>query len=386
MSKTINVKQNSNIDDIIINNPKTKIFKFREGDYFLNDILLITEKDIKFKGIGDASKINIYQNNVNKDGLDIEGDNFVMENISIHVPHDDKIAITVAGCNNTIIKKCIIYGNANTFSIFYAGPQIHAGEETINAFMENNLDNGNKFLNNIVYSKWSGDAISFSLQSNGEFYNNIVRGGKLAVYMCRNTIVKNNVIYDSTSEGIYISLPSQNVKILNNKIYECESSAIKTADQLEHGIIVFSDNHNISISKNKIRDSGVNCIELNNAKCMTIDNNKITGTNNILLYSLNSREIFFSNNDCAYFKIAIWLEKSYKNIISDNKFYSLYPYQSEYIIQYYSSKENEMINNTIRGMFQNEELVNGNSIADNIYDNNDYKKYYTYKEEIKMLK
>lgn len=372
-----------NIDAILTENSKYNTFQFAKGTYNISIILKIDRVGISFLGTR-AEEVHIIQTNAEQDGLVIKSNGFQIKNISIHNVHDGKVALVYAGCNNTNAQDCYVYGNATTFSIFYAGPDIKAGEETLRAYSSGNINSGNNFINNVVYSKWSGDSVSFSLQKNFQFKNNIIRGGKIAIYMCNRGKIVNNIIYDSTSEGIFVSLPSHNLSISRNRIYECTNSGIRVANQLEHGSFVPSK-YDISIEQNFIYDTKTNAIEVTDGNNMIINNNKLIGSDSNGLYIVRTHDIKITNNKISYFVIAVILFEVDGSVVMDNNFFSVYPFDCKKIMQLINSNNNKVIDNVIKGniveaMF---ELINS---SNNIFDNNVLERFYSKDEEMKIMK
>lgn len=387
MKNIVHLKPNTNIDNILEDYPEATTFIFNEGNYYMNKIFRVNKENIKLLGISRASDIHIFQTNENADGFDVEADGFTMKNISVHVEHDNKVAISVAGCDNTVVRNNYFYGNSNTFCIYYAGPKVKAGEDTINAYFDNNLDSNNIFERNVIYSKWSGDTISFSLQKNGIIRDNIVRGGKLAIYMCNSVVVTKNKIYDSTSQGIYISFPSQSISISLNDIYECKEAGIKMKNQVEHGETPHQE-HNITISNNKLYDIGTYAIEMNDADKINIIKNKFLNNTRCSVYSLRSYNINISRNIVSYFDTAFWIESSENTKITENKVYSIYPYTAKNFVRIiFESNKCEVINNEIYGDILNSELYSVSNNSTNItIDDNIFQKYYNYNDERQVIK
>jgi parallel beta-helix repeat protein len=372
------------IDNIFIDNPESTKFLFKKGNYYLTKNLKIDKENINFIG-SKSEDVHIFQENTDSDGFDIEASYFELKNISVHVEHDGKVALSFAGCSNTRVENCYIYGNATTFSIFYAGPEVSAGSETLTTYYRNELDSNNVFKNNVVYSKWAGDSVSFSLQKDSDFTNNIIRGGKIAIYMCRNIMIKNNTIYDSSSEGVFISLPSHDLKIYDNKIYECKSSGIKIANQLEHGSVSRSPS-NIVIKRNKIYDTAFNAIELNDVDTAIISDNIFIGADSNGLYVLRSKNVKIEKNKISYFKIGIIFYDSNDNELIGNGLYSVYPFSATSFVQLGKSYHNTLINNEVKGNILGKFVDEFEGSEDNIIDNNNYEKYYSKKEEIQIMK
>lgn len=370
------------IDNILIDNPNENTFIFDAGNYYITKILLIDRPNVKFIGNG-YNQVHIIQQNM-YDGFDVESDGFDMRNISLHVEHNDKVAIIFAGCNNTSITNCYIYGNSTTFSVYYAGPHLTAGDETVNAYNSGNLDSNNVFKSNVVYSNFSGDAISFSLQKDGIFTDNIIRGGKVAVYMCRDVIIKRNDIYDSTSEGIYLSLPSYNVAISSNKIYNCQSSGIKIAEQIEHPNFE-KNKYDITISNNKFTSSYINSIAINDCNTIFVIDNMFLENGENAVYVARSNNVHMVNNVISYFNVGVIIFGTENLTFTNNELYSIYPKLSTKFVQIIDSDTINVSYNFVKGniLYMDPEIINSNNV--NVFDNVN-SKYYTRQEENKVLK
>lgn len=379
---------NINIDNIFIDNPTIKTFIFPSGYYYLTDILKITKNNIKFQSLTKQAKdVHIFQTNSSKDGIAIINcSNVSLTNISIHDTYSGKIALTGASINNCKITGCYFYGCDDTFTIYFAGPRnLIEGSNTLEAYNASILDNNNLFKDNTVYTKWSGDSVSYSLQDNGNFISNVIRGGKVAVYMCKNTIIRNNTIYDSTTNGLYISLPSHNLNIDKNKIYECKNSAIKISDQVEHGTFI-SSYYDIKISNNYLYDAKIYAFEINNGIGIEIFNNKAISTDIFGLYLLNCDNITVYSNKFSYFTVALWLENTTNSNIYNNRFYSVYPNQSNNVIKCVNNSNNtQILNNIVKGKILYDLFPISNSI-DCVVSGNNVDEYYTHDEEIDIMK
>lgn len=385
---SILVTPGATIDDILPANPDAIYFYFGAGNYYITDILKITRSNISFIGLtGNSKDVHIFQNNVNRDGINVISDGFIMKYISVHVPHDNRIALIVASASNTLIQYNYFYGNKTTFSIYYAGPRtLTVGQSTLDAYDGNLLDKKNYFQNNVVYSEWSGDCVSYSLQRNGKFTTNIIRGGKLAVYMCRSCTVTNNTIYDSINEGIHVSLPTHKVNITNNKIYECQAPGIKLSNQVEHGAFVATP-YNINIKNNYIYDSKSNSIELNDALDCVISGNKLISSELYGIYMLRSNNIAISDNKISYFKVCVWVETSSNNEINNNTFLSVYPDEGNNIVKLTTDSNNNNIHdNTSMGKVIYTKYIIPSQTVGNVELNNTHTEYYDIAQELTIMK
>ena len=254
----------------------------------------------------------------------------------------------------------------------------------MDAYQNDYLDKYNTFKNNIIYSKWSGDSISFSLQSDGVFEHNVVRGGKIAIYMCKKILVSRNYIFDSVSNGMYISFPSHNLTIRCNKFYECTASAIKLANQAEHGNFDTSD-YFINIYQNYIYDSKLYGIEINNGKNINIYKNKIVSTDVYCIYSYLSQNINIHHNRFYYFNVVIWFESTSDSLISDNAIYSVYPDNGDNICKIINNSINNIITyNASYGKIINDKYISDSNL--NIFIDNTHNDYFDYDEEFDIIK
>lgn len=379
----------SNIDDIFTILPKVKKFMFEPGDYYLNNILYISKNKISITSTTKIAKdVHIYQNNITKDSIVLDAcQNVNISYISIHNTTPGKIVLTERGANDTSVNNCYIYGNATIFSVYYSGPKnLTQGASTLNAYFSGDLDNNNEFYKNVVYSMWSGDNITYALQKNGNFSSNIVRGGRVGIYMCSNVSVKKNIVYDSTSNGIYVSFPSHNIIISNNKIYECESSGIKLANQIEHGDFNSSDN-NITISNNSIYDSKYYAVEINDGINIDISDNSFINIKIYGIYCYKCSNINIYNNKLAYFDVSIWLENSSSINIQKNYLYSIYPDEASNILKIINSSSLvTFINNSIGGQIKYELYAIDSTSKNIIISNNTEDPFYTYCEELYIMK
>lgn len=384
---TILVNPNSTIDDILTTNLNSSIFIFPSGNYYIIDILNINRPYIKFSGLTKNPKdVHIFQIN-DKDGINVISNNFVMEYISIHVTTNDKVSLIVANSSNNNIQNCYFYGNETTFTIYFAGPKtLSVGSSTLDGYYNNILDMNNVFSNNVIYSKWSGDCVSFSLQLNGKVNSNIIRGGKLSVYMCKSCEINKNIIYDSINHGIHISLPSNDVNIINNKIYECDASGIKLNNQIEHGSFT-GTLYNINIKNNYIYDSKTNAIELNDVMKCNIQGNKLISSSTYGIYLLRSNKVNISKNKVSYFDVAIWLEACNNNNIIENNFMSIYPDEGKNIVKLsVDSNNNKITDNISKGRIIYDKYIIPVETRENQLNNNIHYEYYDISNEINVIK
>lgn len=297
----------------------------------------------------------------------------------------------MGGVNYCTVSNCYFYGNSDYFTIIMAGPQVQAGQDTLVAFQENKLDTFNRFINNVVYSSWSGDAVSFSLQSKSVFNNNIIRGGKVAIYMCRDSVVTHNTVYDSSSEGFFISLPCIDVIVANNTIRSVEASGIKVSKQLEHGSYDFAD-YGLRILKNRLE----RCLlgfAINYLHDGYIFENSVVDSGHSCFYLVDCQKVSIEKNEFAGFTTAVNIFFSREVSLVNNKFYSIYPREANMFAILIDTNQSYLIDNIIGGNFTGFHLIRdiydedseyGEHI-ENVYNNNILDPFYQHDEERKIM-
>jgi hypothetical protein len=373
------------LDNLFNDHPNILYFYFLPGRYTITKILKVLTNGVQLIGTG-ANPTDVYITQVNiSDGLAlIEVQNVVINNISIECKKSQQCALVTESINNTLVQNCHFYGTSDFFTIYYAGPtNLPAGHDTINAFMSKKLDSNNQFINNTVYSDWAGDAVSYSLQINGSFNNNFIRGGRLAVYMCRNCLIVKNTISDSTSHGIYVSFPSSNLKIYNNMIYNSTYAGINLENQMEHGSFT-PYNYVIDIAANTIFESDYYAIEMAYANGVTIRKNRLSCSQIMGVYAYASINISVYSNDLAYFSVGIWFEATTNSFIQSNRVMSIYPDLGNNAIKLTATSPNNSVSgNLIQGQY------NYDLIADSANNNPTetiYEEFYLLPNEIQIFR
>lgn len=372
------------IDDLFTVYPDVDTFYFEKGVYKLIDQMNIEKENIRFIGLtNDPKDVHIVQEVTDKNAISITADNFVLNYISVHVQDGSGVCISHAGANWTNIESCHFYGSNSNFTIYFAGPVVDAGQPTLDVYINNQLDQHNVFDNNIVYTKWAGDAVSFSLQRYGSVRDNIIRGGKIAIYMVKDCITANNRIFDSQSHGIICSQPSKNVKIMGNIIKKSAAASINVRVQAEHaGVVPDDEKGNIIIRKNKIICSKYFGIEINGSNNLIIDNNVINDVEKFGVYLLKSSNNIVSNNLIVKSKRGVHIDiESIGNHIINNKIYSVFPNISDHAVNVLETAQDNIITeNTLSGTFLSSEIKNS-GVNTTISDNN-IELYHTYKDEL----
>lgn len=372
------------IDNIILLNPNITTFIFEPGNYKLINILKIKKDNIKFVGkTGISVDVQIEQIN-NFDGIALMANNIVLQNILVKCVHSGKQCLITASANNTVVAGCCFICADDTFGVYYAGPSdLVEGKNTLDGYFSGKLDTGNVFYNNIVYSKYSGDSVAFCLQYNSQFVGNFVRGGKVAIYMCKICNVYKNKLMNSTTNGFYVSLPSDNINIICNKIFKPAYSAIVIKNQLEHGAFE-SYKYDIAIKHNMIFGSMFYGIEVNNGIDIIISKNNIIAGESMGIYAYSTNRIQILNNKIAYFTFGVYLEHCEYITVKGNNIMSEFPSIGNTSIKITTDSTNiDVTNNNIQGQYKYDLITN--SGINNIVSNNDITPYYTLADETSVF-
>src|SRR6218665_2746987 len=135
------------IDNLMYYNPTITTFLFKAGTYKLVNILKIVKNGIRFIGMtGVARDVQIIQTNSNADGIAINANNVILQDLSLTCTYSQKVCLTAASANNCVVSGCYFYGCSDTFTIYYAGPKtLTAGQATLDAYTNRELDTGNVF-------------------------------------------------------------------------------------------------------------------------------------------------------------------------------------------------------------------------------------------------
>lgn len=369
------------IDNIFVLNPTITTFIFQPGTYKLINILKILQPNIKLVGYTGVARDVMILQTMNHDGILLRSDSIVLQDISIKCTFSQKVTLTVSSANNTLVSGCWLYCSSDTFGIYYSGPSnLTAGQSTLDAYYGYNLDTGNIFYNNIVYTNFSGDSVAFCLQYNSQFVKNFIRGGKAAIYMCRTCNVYGNTIMDSNSNGLFVSLPSDYLTITCNKICNSTYSGLVIKDQLEHGNFT-RYSYNIIINYNTIFGSKFYGIELNNGTDVVVTNNKVINGNLMGIYSYNGVDVMIKSNKIAYFATCgVFLENDIGGDVKSNDIMSIYPNFGKNGIKLTNTTTNITVNNNnMDGMYQYDLIADSGS--GNTVSSNTITPYYTMTDE-----
>ncbi|ODP30350.1 hypothetical protein PTI45_00283 [Paenibacillus nuruki] len=279
----------------------------RNGVYNVAMTLQIDQDGTTIRGQSREGVI-IRQNQAPLDLLVIRADHVHISNLTLDTyTNNAGAALVVADANEVMIQDSLFQGSKTIFAVYFAGPSVKAGEDTLAAVESGTLDQGNQFLRNEVYSHYAGDGLSFSLQKNGLVQDNILHHAVLAFYMCRNSEVSTNIINDSPGVGIHYSMPAYDNIIRDNQIYRSLGSGIRASANLEHPVPTTTLYTGLLIDHNLIKDTRSFGIELDQVGSGTrIQRNNISQTDFSGMIVLRSSDLRIHNNQLshnAYYRI-----------------------------------------------------------------------------------
>lgn len=203
------------------------------GDYYIDEALEITTPGTTLRGV-DRSTSRIIATRNDQDLVISRADGTTVDNLTLDTELYGAAAFVQAGSHNTTLSNCTILGNDRIFTVFFAGPVVTAGEATLDAWATDTLSTGNAMVGNDIRSAFVGDSVVFALQADGVVEHNTVRNGMLALYMTRRVMVQNNLILNSPTHSLFLSLPSTQTTLSNNDLRSSRYSAISVRPQLEH--------------------------------------------------------------------------------------------------------------------------------------------------------
>jgi parallel beta-helix repeat protein len=365
-----------------------RVFLLKPGKYYLNNQLKITQNDLSIIGMSEKSEeVEIIQTNPNTNGLVIDHAHRVtLKNLTVKVDDSQSVCLTVSNASHCKITNCRFYGGHQHFTVYFSGPDMERGQETLDRYEQGLLDQGNQFDDNIVCSRYSGDSLVFALQKNGTVRNNILRGGKLALYMVKQVDALQNYIYDTSSHGIIVSLPSKQVNIINNCLRNTSSASISVMKQLEHGDFDSSPSL-LVISRNIIMDSQFHGIELSDTHESEISLNHFDKLNQSGIYLLRSERNAIRENLIIKSQRGVTIDVgSRENSVTNNQIHSHYPNLNQYgTILEPGSENNQIENNSYKGPFTSNHQTDFSGNTSNIQTGNHHQLYIGYTNQIESI-
>ena len=203
--------------------------------YYIDEAIELTTPNTTLRG-ADRSRSRLIATRNDQDLIISRADGSTVDNLTLDTELHGAAAFVQAGSSDTTLSNCTILGNDRIFTVFFAGPVVDAGDETVAAWRDDQLSTGNAVLGNDIRSSFVGDSVVFALQSDGEVRDNTVRNGMLAVYMTRRVAVSENQLLNSATHGLFLSLPASDTTISNNRFRSSRYSAVSIRPQLEHAM------------------------------------------------------------------------------------------------------------------------------------------------------
>ncbi|WP_192513273.1 right-handed parallel beta-helix repeat-containing protein [Paenibacillus sp. 23TSA30-6] len=186
----------------------------KNGIHNVFTTILIQNHTTKIQGESIEQTI-LRQADPSKDLIKINADDVSITRLTLDTfTHSAQAALVVASSNRTRIEGNKILGAASIFAVYFAGPQVTPGADTIAAVEENHLDNENVFENNTLYSE--GIRVSRNLEhpiSLGSRYHGLE--------------IMYNKIWDTRFFGIELDQLSNHINVMFNTIDHPDFSGIQ---------------------------------------------------------------------------------------------------------------------------------------------------------------
>lgn len=268
-----------NLDDLLVDFSGFSTIYLLPGSYEWTRQFEV-KSPLRLIGISDTSCdgkwVEIRQTNPRANGFVIRKPNVIVRNLSISLDQGSGIAITVSDDASFVeLSNLIIRGSDTTFSVYFSGPDVKTTKELQAKWDSSELPSNNVLSNCSVYSQFTGDVVAIALQRFATIDGNVIRGGRLAPYMLQDSSVCHNTVSDSSSSGIFLSLPSVRVRVIGNHITHSTHTGISVKPQLEHKEFCFDADHQIVLQNNRIVESRAHGMELNDVRQATITENSI---------------------------------------------------------------------------------------------------------------
>ena len=187
---------------------------------------------------------------------------------------------------------------------------------------------------------------------------------------------------NSTTNGIYISFPSDNLTLLYNTISNSTYSSIIMKNQTEQGAFT-TYSYNILVNNNTIFGSKFYGIEINNGSDITISNNNIIETSSIGIYSYASDTLNINTNNIAYFSYGVYFENTTDSTIETNNVMSVFPNLGQNGIKLTNTSSGSTIDsNVMQGQYVYD-LIADSGTSD-IVTSNIISPYYNMSDELNI--
>lgn len=232
----------------------------RAGTYRQSGAVVFERPGVRVRG-EQAETVRFVQDDAQSDLFVVRADDVEVSSVTLDTRAHGQAAFVQAGASEVTLADSIVLGGDRIFTVYFAGPAVQAGEPTMEAYRDNELSVGNRMIGNRITSAFRGDSVVFALQTSGEVRGNTIAGGMLSLFMNREVVCEENLLVDSQTNGLFVSLPSQDVVVSGNTVMGSAYSAIVLKPQLEHPPLAEPlDSTGIVIAGNDI-ESELNGIE-----------------------------------------------------------------------------------------------------------------------------
>ena len=205
----------------------------RAGTYNVSASVVFDRAGTRVRG-EDQESVRFVQTNHDEDLFVVLADGVHISDLTLDTSENGQAAFVEGGANDVTLADTTILGGPNIFAIFFAGPNVDAGDATLDAYEAGALSRRNRLLRNTITSPFVGDGVAFALQAEGEVLDNNITGSMLSLYMLQDVTCRGNTVHDSATGGIFISLPSRDVRVVDNQVTDSHFAGIIIRPQLEH--------------------------------------------------------------------------------------------------------------------------------------------------------
>lgn len=283
----------------------------KNGTYPVSRMLVLDRPHLQLRGES-AEGVRVVMTDRSQDLLVIRADHVKVSKLTLDCrTYQARAAVVEANANHVTLEHCTILGSSDCFAVFFAGRNVAAGQDTLDAVERNDLDFNNTVQDNEVYSDADWDVLVFALQARGKVVNNTVHGGLLAFYLCNESVCAGNTILDSNRQGIAYSLPGRDNRISHNRILRSQASGIWVARNQEHPLPDTYRGQGLVIEGNTISSTRYMGLELSNVTGAVVSGNAIENTDFTGFYLLRADGTVLKDNTVtdagqAYFRTPVY--------------------------------------------------------------------------------
>lgn len=277
----------------------------QNGHYSLYRGLGVTRDHVEIAGESvDGVVIEPANSEVCIDLFYVGGDYVTVSDVTLRQNADCNFTAFVTSEHHDVtLQNSKIIGSDGMFAVYFAGPYHEMGQEPLDKVEAGELDFNNQVINNEINSSFDGDVLSFSLQKEGNISGNTLNGGLIALFLDRNVTCADNTLNHPNAQGIFLSLPSYDVMIQNNKIMNPMAAGITVKMQTDHrgtdGQPLLPESYRsigMQIIGNHIENARSHAIEINNLKNSVIRDNTIEAPDFSGIYLYQSENLYIGHN------------------------------------------------------------------------------------------